>query len=390
MDFPSQVPAGAGAVLAIDLDAIAGNWRVLRDHAQRSGRAVECAGVVKADGYGLGAVPVATALAGAGCRSFFVADLEEATTLRAALPDARVLVLHGPAAGTEREMAALGLTPVLNSLDDIARWRATAVALDRPLAAYIHIDTGMNRLGLDDRDARHLAEEPDLLAGLALSGWMSHLASADVAGDGFAAEQDARFRAHLARLPRAPASLAASSGIFREPALLHDLVRPGAALYGVNPTPEASNPMAPALRLLGRILQVRDVPAGATVGYGATHRTTAPTRLATIAVGYADGYFRALGSSGHVTIAGVRAPVVGRISMDLLSVDATRVPPEALVPGAFAELIGPDRPLDDVAADAGTIGYEILTGLGRRFCRVYQGAWPVAAQPRRDTGSLAL
>ncbi|WP_246138436.1 alanine racemase [Nitrospirillum bahiense] len=381
MDFPSQVPAGAGAVLAIDLDAIAGNWRVLRDHAQRSGRAVECAGVVKADGYGLGAVPVATALAGAGCRSFFVADLEEATTLRAALPDARVLVLHGPAAGTEREMAALGLTPVLNSLDDIARWRATAVALDRPLAAYIHIDTGMNRLGLDDRGARHLAADPALLTGLTPAGWMSHLASADVAGDGLAAEQDARFRAHLARLPGAPASLAASSGIFREPALLHDLVRPGAALYGVNPTPEAPNPMAPALRLLGRILQVREVPAGATVGYGATYRTTAPARLATIAVGYADGYFRALGSSGHVTIAGVRASVVGRISMDLLSVDATRVPPEALVPGAFAELIGPDRPLDDVAADAGTIGYEILTGLGRRFCRVYQGAWPVAAHP---------
>ncbi|MEA1674980.1 alanine racemase [Nitrospirillum sp. BR 11163] len=374
MDFPSQVPAGAGAVLAIDLSAIAGNWRTLRDHAQRAGRAVECAGVVKADGYGLGAVPVATALAGAGCRSFFVADLEEAATLRAALPDARILVLHGPAAGTEREMAALGLTPVLNSLDDIARWRATAVELGRALPAFIHIDTGMNRLGLDDQDARRLAEEPALLDGLTLSGWMSHLASADVAGDGLAAEQDARFRAHLARLPRAPGSLAASSGIFREQALLHDLVRPGAALYGVNPTPEAPNPMAPALRLLGRILQVRDVPAGATVGYGATYRTTALARLATIAVGYADGYCRALGSSGHVTIAGVRAPVVGRISMDLLSVDATRVPPDALVPGAFAELIGPDRPLDDVAADAGTIGYEILTGLGRRFCRVYQGA----------------
>ncbi|TWB77546.1 alanine racemase [Nitrospirillum amazonense] len=395
VDFPSQVPVGAGAVLAIDLDAIAGNWRVLRDHAQRTGRAVECAGVVKADGYGLGAVPVATALAEAGCRSFFVADLEEAAALRAALSPgtfsgARVLVLHGPTAGTEREMAALGLTPVLNSLDDIARWRATAVELGRSLPAFIHIDTGMNRLGLDDRDARHLAAEPALLTGLTLAGWMSHLASADVAGDGLAAEQDARLRAHLARLPRAPASLAASSGIFREPALLHDLVRPGAALYGVNPTPEAPNPMAPALRLLGRILQVRDVPAGATVGYGATYRTTAPARLATIAVGYADGYFRALGSSGHVTIAGARAPVVGRISMDLLSVDATQVPPEALVPGAFAELIGPDRPLDDVAADAGTIGYEILTGLGRRFCRVYQGAWPVAAQPRRDTGSLAL
>jgi alanine racemase len=374
VDFSSQVPAGAGAILAINLDAIAGNWRILRDHAQRAGRVVECAGVVKADGYGLGAVPIARALAKAGCRSFFVADLEEAAALRAALPDARILVLHGPAAGTEREMAALGLTPILNSLDDIARWRATAADLGHPLPAFIHIDTGMNRLGLDDRDAIRLAEEPALLSGLTPAGWMSHLASADVAGDDFAAEQDARFRAYLARLPRAPASLAASSGIFREPALLHDMVRPGAALHGVNPTPEAPNPMAPVLRLLGRILQVRDVPAGATVGYGATYHTREPARLATIAVGYADGYFRALGSSGHVTIAGVRAPVVGRISMDLLSVDATRVPPDALVPGAFAELIGPDRPLDDVAADAGTIGYEILTGLGRRFCRVYQGA----------------
>ncbi|MDZ5649718.1 alanine racemase [Nitrospirillum sp. BR 11828] len=379
MGFLDQVPAGAGAVLAIDLEAIAGNWRSLRDHAQRAGRVVECAGVVKADGYGLGAVAVARALLKAGCRTFFVADLEEAAALRAALPpgtgpDARILVLHGPTPGTERELAALGLIPVLNSLDDIDRWRALGRELDRALPAVIHIDTGMNRLGLDDGDVRRLVGDTARLSGIALAGWMSHLASADVAGDGLNAEQDARFRDHLARLPAAPASLAASSGIFREASLLHDMVRPGAALYGVNPTPEAPNPMSPALRLLGRVLQVRDVPAGTTVGYGATYRTRAPARLATIAVGYADGYFRALGSSGHVTIAGVRALVVGRISMDLLSVDASDVPPAALVPGVFAELIGPDRPLDDVAADAGTIGYEILTGLGRRFCRVYQGA----------------
>ncbi|TWB46168.1 alanine racemase [Nitrospirillum pindoramense] len=377
MGFLDQVPAGAGAVLTIDLAAIAGNWRRLRDHAQRSGRTVECAGVVKADGYGLGAVPVARALLKAGCRTFFVADLEEAAALRAALPtgpDARILVLHGPTPGTERDLAALGLIPVLNSLDDIDRWRFLAAELGRELPAVIHIDTGMNRLGLDDGDARRLAGDTARLSGIALTGWMSHLASADVAGDGLNAEQDARFRAHLARLPAAPVSLAASSGIFREASLLHNMVRPGAALYGVNPTPEAPNPMSPALRLLGRVLQIRDVPAGTTVGYGATYRTAAPARLATIAVGYADGYFRALGSSGHVTIAGVRAPVVGRISMDLLSVDASDVPPAALVPGVFAELIGPDRPLDDVAADAGTIGYEILTGLGRRFYRVYQGA----------------
>ncbi|MEE3623799.1 alanine racemase [Nitrospirillum sp. BR 11752] len=377
MGFLDQVPAGAGAVLTIDLEAIAGNWRRLRDHAQRAGRMVECAGVVKADGYGLGAVPVARALLKAGCRTFFVADLEEAVALRAALPtgpDARILVLHGPTPGTERDLAALGLIPVLNSLDDIDRWRSLAADLGRDLPAVIHIDTGMNRLGLDDGDARRLAGDTARLSGIALAGWMSHLASADVAGDGLNAEQDARFRAHLSRLPPAPSSLAASSGIFREASLLHDMVRPGAALYGVNPTPEAPNPMSPALRLLGRVLQVRDVPAGTTVGYGATYRTPSPARLATIAVGYADGYFRALGSSGHVTIAGVRAPVVGRISMDLLSVDASDVPPAALVPGVFAELIGPDRPLDDVAADAGTIGYEILTGLGRRFYRVYQGA----------------
>ncbi|MBB6254981.1 alanine racemase [Nitrospirillum iridis] len=368
-------PATAGAVLAVDLDAVVGNWRTLRTHAHRAGPTVECGAVVKADGYGLGAGPVAQALARAGCRTFFVADLEEAASLRATLPeDVRVLLLHGPAMGAERELAAHNLTPVLNTPDDIARWRATAMALGRPLPAMIHIDTGMNRLGLTASDADRLADDPALLTGLELQGWMSHLASADVAGDGMATEQDSRFRAHLARLPRAPASLAASSGIFREDRLLHNLVRPGAALYGVNPTPEAPNPMAPVVRLLGRVLQVREVPAGAAVGYGATYRTAAPARLATIAVGYADGYFRALGSSGHVTIAGARAPVVGRISMDLLTVDATRVPAQALVPGVFAELIGPDRPLDDVAADAGTIAYEILTGLGRRFCRVYQGA----------------
>ncbi|MDE1146111.1 MAG: alanine racemase [Azospirillaceae bacterium] len=374
MRMPSVAPAGAGAVLAIDLDAIAGNWRRLRDHAQRAGHAVACAAAVKADGYGLGAVPVAQALAQAGCTSFFVANLDEAVVLRQALPDQRILVLHGALPGTERDLAAHGLTPVLNTPGDIARWGSYAAALGRPLPALVHIDTGMNRLGLEVRDVDALAAAPSLLDGLDIQGWMSHLASADVAGDGFALEQDARLRGHLARLPRAPVSLAASSGIFRDDRLLHDMVRPGAALYGINPTPEADNPMAPVVRLLGRVLQVRDVAAGASVGYGATYHTPHAARLATIAAGYADGYPWALGSSGHVVIAGVRAPVVGRISMDLLTVDVSRVPPAALEGETFAELIGPGRPLDDLAADAGTIGYEILTGLGRRYHRVYQGS----------------
>lgn len=359
----------AGAILTIDLDAVAANYRRLRDRAAPA----ECAAVVKADAYGLGAAAVAPALARAGARTFFVAHPDEGLALRALLPDATIGVLNGLMPGCAADYAAHRLTPVLNHLGEIAEWAALGRAGGAALPGFVHVDTGMNRLGLGPDELAALAAEPGRLDGVALSGILSHLACADDAADPMTGAQLRRFRAALARLPRAPASLANSSGIFRGRALRFDLVRPGSALYGINPTPEAPNPMAQPVRLAARVLQVRRIDSAGTVGYGATHRVAPGTKTATIAVGYADGYLRSLSGAGSVWFGDGEAPVVGRVSMDLITVDVTRLPEPLVRPGAFAEIIGPHRPPDRVAAEAGTIGYEILTALGRRHVRRYVG-----------------
>ncbi len=359
----------AGAILTIDLDAIVGNWRAL---GARLGGA-ECAAVVKADAYGLGAARVAPALAAAGCRTFFVATLDEGLALRDLLPEARIVVLGGAIAGSEADFAARNLVPVLNSLDQIARWAALAQSRGAPLDAVIHVDTGMNRLGLPGDELDRLAAEPERLAGLAPALVMSHLACAEAPENPMNEAQRRAFEAARARLPATAASLANSSGIFLGPAYHYDLARPGVALYGVNPTPNKPNPMAEVVRLQGKIVQVRDVDSPQTVGYGATHRVTAPGRIATVPVGYADGYQRSLGNRAYAAIGGVRVPVVGRVSMDLITLDVSALPPEAAQPGALVDLIGGGCPIDEVAGWADTIAYELLTGLGRRFARRYVG-----------------
>lgn len=367
LSAPFSPPPTAVTVLAVDLEAVVANWRALRDRLHRA----ECAAMVKADAYGMGAAEVAPALADAGCTTFFVAQLEEGAALRPLLPGAAIIALSGAPPGSEADFAAHGIVPVLNGLDDIARWRAFARRTETAQPAWIHLDTGMNRLGLSAAEARTLAAEPERLEGIDLQGWMSHLACADQRFHPASSAQLGRFHQHLARLPKARRSLANSSGICRGRAFHLDLVRPGAALYGINPTPEAANPQRPVFRFVGRILQVRPVDTGMTVGYGAAHEVVRPGRIATIAVGYADGYLRSLGNRGQVFIAGLPAPVVGRISMDLITVDVTDLPESAVRPGGWAELIGPHHSIDQVAAAAGTIGYEILTGLARRSHRVW-------------------
>ncbi|MEQ9811612.1 MAG: alanine racemase [Azospirillaceae bacterium] len=358
----------AGAVLTIDLDAVARNWRQLAARAAPA----RCAAVVKADGYGLGAVKVAPRLFQAGARVFFVAHLEEAVALRAVLPGEAVIgVLNGLIAAHASVYLAHDFVPVLNHLGEIAAWRDEAGKAGRALPAYIQVDTGMNRLGLDSRETARLIAEPARLAGIDVRAWISHLACADQAGHPMTAVQRTRFAGIVARLPPAPASLANSSGIFRGSDLHFDLVRPGCALYGVNPTPEAGNPMASVIALDARILQVREAPAGGSVGYGAAHALARDARIATLALGYADGYLRTGSGRGFVTIAGHKAPIVGRVSMDLLTVDVTDLPEPLCRPGGWARVIGPDRGVDQVAADAGTIGYEILTDLGARYQRRY-------------------
>ena len=358
--------ARAGSILEIDLAAIVANWRRLAKMAA----GIQCDAVVKADAYGLGMARVAPALAAAGCRRFFVATIDEGLALRRLLPTAAIAVFGGLLPGTGREFRRGRLVPVLNDLGQIAAWRRQAAT--RALPAMIHIDTGMSRLGLPPDELARLAAEPERLDGLAISAVISHLACADEEEHAQNDAQLAAFRSALVRLPPARASLAASSGIFLGPAYHLDFVRPGAALYGVNPTPQRPNPMTQVIRLKGRIIQLRDVDRGVAVGYGAAHRMQRAGRIATVAVGYADGWLRSASHRGSVGIAGRRAPVIGRISMDLLTLDATGIDPAVTKPGALVELIDEHHDVDAVAAAAGTIAYEVLTALGRRHYRVYR------------------
>jgi alanine racemase len=358
-------PDAFGAVLEVDLAAIADNWRRL-SALHPSG---PVAGVVKADGYGLGAGPVASALLGAGCRHFFVAHVSEALAIRDRVPGALLGVLNGLLPGSEDRLIAHDIAPVLGSLAEIDAWSAAASRTGRSLPALLHVDTGMSRLGLTPEEVSALADGPDRLAGIDLRFVMTHLVSAEVPGDPMNEGQRQRFAAACARLPPAPRSFANSSGIFLGPGFASDLARPGAALYGVNPTPGAANPMRVALRLLVRVLQVRDVPAGTSVGYNATWTAQRPSRIATACIGYADGWHRSQSGRGEARFDGRGVPLVGRVSMDLTTYDVTDHP--GIAAGAWLELIGPDRSPDQVAEAAGTNGYEVLTSLGRRFHRRY-------------------
>jgi alanine racemase len=361
----------APARLTVDLAALAANYRLIA----RRGAPAAVAPAVKADAYGLGMAAVAPALFAAGARSFFVAWLEEGIALRRLLPEAEIFCLNGIAPGTADAYAAHRLIPVIGSLAEVEEWRAASHGGRAPAA--LQIDTGMARLGLPADEIDRLAAEPALLAGLNLTLAMSHLACSDDPQSAMNAEQIGRFRQALRRLGlegRTRTSIAASGGVFLGPDFRFDLVRPGAALYGLAPLTGCANPMAQVVFLQAKILQVRCVDRGMTVGYGATHRTTRPSRLATVSAGYADGYFRALGNRGHAYLGPVRVPVVGRVSMDLLTLDVTDAPPELARRGQWVELIGPHHSVDALAAEAGTIGYEVLTALGRRYPRHYLAA----------------
>ena len=364
---------GAGALLTVDLEAIAANYRQLRGYLAPY---TECGAVVKADAYGLGLGPVAGALWAAGCRCFFVALTQEGLRLRALLPDAAIHVFNGVEADTAAEAAAAGLVPVLNHPGQLEAWAQEARTRGVKLPAMLHVDTGMNRLGLSTAEVAALAGAPDQMADLALDAVMSHLACADDPGNPLNGEQLARFSAALETLaPLRPrrASLANSSGIFLGPPFRFDLARPGAALYGINPRASDICPMAQTIRLQGKILQTRTIDTPSTVGYGATHRAEPGQRIATIGVGYADGFLRSLSNSASAFIGNVRVPVIGRVSMDLITIDVTAVPASDTHPGALVDLIGPGHTADDLAREAGTIGYEILCALGRRFERRYLG-----------------
>jgi alanine racemase len=388
---PSEVSprhVGAGGELTIDLGAIVANWKLLAGRLRPGAR---CGAVVKADAYGLGMAPVARALWAAGCRTFFVALPDEGLALQAALADApapasgepaagaaaktEICVFNGPDRSSAAVMAEARLTPVLNHLGQARAW--SDVATGDPLPALLHVDTGMTRLGFDEVETAKIAADPACLSGIRVEGIMSHLACADQPSDGLNDEQRQRFESVLERLAslRPPRrSLANSSGIFLGPAYHYDLVRPGAALYGVAPQWTGPNPMAQVINLKGKILQTHVIDTPRSVGYGATHRAERGRRIATVAVGYADGYFRALSGSARAHVGQTPVQVIGRVSMDLITVDVTDVPESDVRPGDFVDLIGPLHTVDDLAREAGTIGYEVLTSLGPRYARRYLGA----------------
>lgn len=365
--------AEAGGILTVDLSAIEANWRALGRRATPS----ECAAVVKADGYGCGLEPVARHLTRAGCKTFFVADLYEARRLRAVADEPAIYVLNGLLPTTAPAYADIRARPVIGSLVELAEWDAFCTGQDWHGGAALHVDTGMNRLGISADEAAALA--PRIRAenhGITLL--MSHLACAEVPEHPLNERQVRLFREVRLHYRGIPSSLSNSSGVFLGASAHCDMVRPGAALFGVNPTPGKPNPMQPAIALHGHVVQLRTVPKGETVGYDAAWTARHASRIAVVAVGYADGYLRAASASdeapgGVAVVAGKRCPIAGRISMDLLAVDITALPEPAVRRGDLVTLIGDELGVDEVAAAANTIGYEVLTSLGRRYHRVYRG-----------------
>jgi len=370
---PDANHAAATGVLTVDLDALVANWRKL----EKTAVPAECAAVVKADAYGCGVEPVARALAAAGCKTFFVATLDEARAARAAVTQAAIYALNGFFQNSGDAYAKIDCRPVIGDLNELAEWDVFCRRSGWNGGAAIHVDTGMHRLGLTVTEAQGII--PRINAGdHGITLVMSHLASAEQLNNPVNARQLNAFREIASLFTGVPASLSNSSGIYLGAPYQFDLVRPGAALYGINPTPEADNPMQPVVALKARIVQLRSIDRGETVGYGGTWTARRPTRLAIVAAGYADGYFRAASSSdgtrgAEVVAAGKRCPIVGRISMDLMAVDLTDLPPQAVRRGHMVTLIGEGITVDELAHHFGTIGYEVMTSLGRRYACVYKG-----------------
>jgi len=361
----------AGGILTIDLAAIVGNWRALGVRAAPA----ECAAVVKADAYGCGIEQVAGALSAAGCRTFFVANLAEARRARAVAREASVYVLNGLLPGTAPSYAGSNLRPVIGSRVELDEWTTFRAASGWSGGAALHVDTGMNRLGFAMDDIAEVATRHGDKHGIALV--MSHFACSEE-DHPLNARQIERFAKVRGLFEGTPGSLANSSGIFLGAEAHHDLVRPGVALYGANPTPGKPNPMRAVVKLQGRIVQVRAVAPGDTVGYSATWTARRPTRLAIVSIGYADGFLRAASArddrqGAQAIVAGQRCPLAGRVSMDLIAIDVTDLAADAVRRGDLVTLLGDGIGVDDLAERAGTIGYEVLTSLGRRYRRIYTG-----------------
>jgi alanine racemase len=358
----------AAARLTIDLDALAHNHAALK----REAAGAEVAPVLKADAYGLGAGPIARRLWAEGARRFFVARLAEGEALRAELGPERpavIGVLDGFTAGAGPRLAAAALTPALLSLPQIAAASAFAAQVGRPLPVILHVDTGMNRQGLSLEDARALALSTDRLRGLDLTLVMSHLGSATDPQSARNGGQLARFLEARALFPGVPASLDASAGSFLGPDYRFEVVRPGVSLFGGGPFERPDGRLKAVVTLTAPIVAIRAIAPGEAIGYGESVRAEAPIRAAVVAAGYADGVIRAAKAGGQAWFAGAKRRLLV-VNMDLTVIDIGDAPATV---GEHVELLGPNAPLDDLAAAAGTVAHEILTRLSRRAERVYLG-----------------
>lgn len=344
----------------IDLDALCANYRFLKSAAAGA----ECAAVVKCDGYGLGAAPIARALAGEACAAFFVTYPQEGVALRRALngAGARIYAFNGPDAASLAQFREAALIPVLNSLAQATLWAGAAPGAP----AALHIDTGMNRLGASSAETKAIAALKNINIELV----MSHLACPALEPGPMNDRQRLAFETAAALFPQARRSLSASGGALMDKRFHYDLIRPGLALYGACPFDRPDARLIPVARLTAPVIQLRRAGAGETIGYGATCTLKRASRLATVALGYGDGYPRAAGDRGRAIIGGAAFPIAGRVSMDLIVLDVTDAPAEVAC-GQRAEFFGPALAIENAAAAAGTLAYELLTGLGPRIRRRY-------------------
>jgi alanine racemase len=346
-------------LLTIDLQAIRANYNYLKSLSS-----ADVGAAVKANAYGLGSREVVGTLYAEGCSEFFVAHLEEAIELRSSFAEPNIYVLGGLFEGEEREFLHYNIIPVLSTGHQAELWQKYAQKLNKKLPCIVHADSGMHRFGMTEAELQMTSTcaELDVLY------LMSHLACADQADHEHNQYQLAKFKSHHHIFPKAKYSFANSSGVFLGSEFHFDLLRPGMALYGLNPTPGKPNPMKNPVILTSQIMQIRQMADDGFVGYGAAHKAHRNSKIATIPIGYADGFLRNLSHHGFVYIEGKRVPIIGRVSMDLVTLDVSDLDCKV---GDRVEIIGANSHPDDIAKRAGTIGHEILTSLGSRYTRIY-------------------
>lgn len=372
----STADALNAAKLYIDLDALCHNYQKLRDLSPTA----ICASVVKANAYGLGLEDVSRALSKAGCTHFFVAQPREAARLRKVQPKAQIMVLNGLYEAAEDYYTEHNLIPVLNTVEEAEAWARFAEKKGEKLPALAHIDTGMNRLGMSARECDDIFSNERLSQGLDILYLMSHLACADRPDDEHNRAQLKNFQDVLSKHPQARASLANSAGIFLGPDYHFDMTRPGYALYGGKSTDLAQAEMSPVVHLRAKFLQIRDVNTGESVGYGARWVAKRESVIGILPIGYGDGFSRLHGSPtdelrGQVYVSGKKVPIIGRVSMDLMAVDLTELAQSSALRNMSVEILGENITIDELAESAQTIGYEVLTNLGSRYARHYEGSF---------------